>query len=77
MYESFCNSLIHIRSNISRGRYQTFTQIYKLMEPLEREIEFCYRNKCLTFWEYNKLKGDFSRCLTLFCVYKEIQELDS
>lgn len=77
MYESFHDSLMHIRSEISRGRYPTFSKIYKELDSLKEQIHFCYKFGLLSLSEFNNLRFEIFRCVQFFNTFNEIQKSDT
>lgn len=71
MYENFQRTLLFFNYEIEKGRYVTFTKLYKDLKALELEIDFAYRHKALSHVEFNQLENEIENTLLLFRSWQE------
>lgn len=70
MYDNFILEIHNIQYQIRRGRYVTYTKLYKDLYQLEREIDFAYCHKALTYEEFNQIENEITETLLLFRSWK-------
>lgn len=70
MLDNFISDIRFIQYNIRRGRYLTYTKLYRALFDLERQIDFAYCHKVLTYEEYNQLENEITETLLLFRSWK-------
>lgn len=70
MFEKFISDIHNIQYHIRRGRYVTYSKLYKDLSQLEREMDFAYCHKALTYREFNQIENEISETLLLFRSWK-------
>lgn len=71
MYENFQTTILCINYEIEKGRYVTYTKLYKDLKALELEIDFAYRHEALSHVEFNQLENEIKNTLLLFRNWQE------
>ncbi len=70
MLDSFIAEIHNIQYQIRRGRYLTYTKLYRDLYDLERQLDFAYVHKALTYEEFNQLENEITETLLLFRSWK-------
>lgn len=73
MYDSLISDIHNIQYQIRRGRYMTYTKLYKDLYQVERETDFAYSHNVLTYEQFNMLENEITETLLLFRSWK-VQE---
>lgn len=70
MLDNFISDIRFIQYNIRRGKYLTYTKLYRDLYDLERQLDFAYVHKALTYEEFNQLENEITETLLLFRSWK-------
>ena len=70
MLDSFIAEIHNIQYQIRGGRYLTYTELYRDLYDLERQLDFAYVHKALTYEEFNQLENEITETLLLFRSWK-------